>query len=95
MLIDSGADVTLVPHSAINALGLSVSETRYELMGFDGSTSFAPVIHLELTFEGRKFRGQFLITQDDVGVLGRNVLNKIPLVLHGPRQEWYALKHES
>jgi len=56
---------------------------------------FAPVIHLELTFKDRKFRGQFLITQDNMGVLGRNVLNKIPLVLHGPRQEWYELKHES
>ena len=95
MLIDSGADVTLVPHHAIQSLGLSISETRYELMGFDGGTSFAHVIPLELTFEGRKFRGQFLITQDDVGVLGRNVLNKVPLVLHGPHQEWYELKNES
>lgn len=93
MLIDSGADVTLVPMQALESLSLQpVAETRYELMGFDGTTSFAQVVRLELLFEGRTFRGQFLITQDDVGVLGRNVLNTIPLALNGPHQEWYELR---
>ncbi len=93
MLIDSGADVTLVPRFAVDALGSRVdTETTRELMSFDGSTSVAHVVRLELFFQGRIFRGQFLITNDDVGVLGRNLLNKIALVLHGPRQEWYELK---
>lgn len=93
MLIDSGADVTLVPNYAIEVLGSQVSsEAQRELMSFDGSTSFARVVRLELLFQGRTFRGQFLITQDDVGVLGRNVLNKVAIALHGPRQEWYELK---
>lgn len=93
MPIDSGADVTLVPMQVLESLSIQpVAETRYELMGFDGTTSFAQVVRLELLFEGRTFRGRFMITQDDMGVLGRNVLNTIPLALNGPRQEWYELR---
>ncbi len=93
MLIDSGADVTLVPRNAIQSLGLQpFSEKQYELMGFDGGTSFAQVIRLELLFQERTFRGQFLTTHDDMGVLGRNGINKIAIALPGPHQEWYELK---
>ncbi len=95
MLIDSGADVTLVPQQVIASLHIeSNAENIRQLMSFDGSVSAAPVVRLELLFQERTFRGQFLITQDEVGVLGRNILNKIPLVLHGPHQEWYELKNE-
>jgi len=93
MLIDSGADVTLLPNYVVEALGVQINtEMQRELMSFDGSTSFAQVVRLELRFQGRTFRGQFLITQDDVGVLGRNILNRVAIALHGPRQEWYELR---
>jgi len=96
MLIDSGADVTLVPQYVIELLDVQTSsETPRKLLNFDGQISSAQVVALEMRFQGRTFRGQFLITQDKVGILGRNILNKIPLVLHGPHQEWYELKDES
>ncbi len=58
MLLDTGADVTLIPRSALQALGAAiVSESSYELVGFDGHTSFAPVLQLELVFCRRTFRG--------------------------------------
>lgn len=46
MLIDTGADVTLIPQAAVGDLG-AVADTgkRYELIGFDNSTSFAQVSH--------------------------------------------------
>jgi predicted aspartyl protease len=89
MLLDTGADVTLVPQSTIDSLGLIVvPNSRYELTGFDGGTSFAQVVHLELIFCRRTFRGQFLLIDQPWGILGRNVLNAVPLLLDGPHSIW-------
>ena len=89
MLIDTGADVTLVPQVAINQLGVSVDPTQgYELMGFDGKISVAQVVELDLVFLKRTFRGRLLIIDQEVGILGRDILNHIPLVLDGPALSW-------
>jgi hypothetical protein len=54
--LDSGADVTLVPRTAVNSLGVAVvPDSCYELIGFDGTSSFAQVVQLELLFCGRIF----------------------------------------
>jgi hypothetical protein len=89
MLLDSGADVTLVPEEYVARLGvpLNFSES-YELAGFDGSTSLVQVAHLQMQFLGRTFRGRFLLTNNSCGILGRNVLNALCLVLDGPRLAW-------
>ena len=51
MLIDSGADVTLVPQEAVNQLALSIDPAnQYELMGFDGNLSMAQEVELDLIF---------------------------------------------
>ena len=37
MQLDTGADVTLVPQTAVNKLGLTViSDVQYKLVSFDG-----------------------------------------------------------
>jgi predicted aspartyl protease len=66
LLIDSGADVTLLPKPVVENLGIRGSGT-YELMAFDGNTSFADVVRAELLFLNKTFRGQFLIVDQDVG----------------------------
>jgi len=89
MLLDSGADVSLIPQTVADELGLAVvPERRYELVGFDGGTSFAPVVQVELMFSRRTFRGQFLLVDQAWGILGRNVLNTVPLLLDGPNLAW-------
>lgn len=89
LLIDSGADVTLLPQAVVRQLGVNVDPSRrYELAGFDGTVSEAPVVQLELSFCRRTFRGQFLLIDQVCGVLGRNVINAVPLLLDGPRQAW-------
>ena len=89
MLLDSGADVTFIPRINLNGLNLAtLQDTLYELMSFDGSTSFAPVIQLELIFCRRIFRGQFLVINQAWGIIGRNVLNSMPLMLDGPNLTW-------
>jgi hypothetical protein len=89
MLLDSGADVTLIPQTAVRELGVAVvPDRRYELVGFDGHVSFVSVVRLELIFCRRTFRGQFLLLDQPWGILGRNVLNAMSLLFDGPRLVW-------
>ncbi len=89
MLIDCGADITLLPQTAVQSLGLApMPERQYELAGFDGKMSLACAVELALVFEGKIFRGQFLLIEQEFGVLGRNVLNAVRLTLDGPQQAW-------
>jgi hypothetical protein len=89
MLLDSGADISLVPQSAVIRLGVTIiPDRRYELMAFDGSVSHTSIVFLELIFCRRTFRGQFLLIDQSWGILGRNVLNAVPLLLDGPRLTW-------
>jgi len=89
MLIDSGADVTLIPLSFANQLNLSDDSSRaFELEGFDGNKSTARVVRAELHFLNRTFKGEFLVVDQDYGYLGRNILNHVSLVLDGPCSTW-------
>jgi hypothetical protein len=86
MLLDSGADVTLIPQTLVELLEAEiVPDRKYELAGFDGTTSLASVVRLEVTFCRRIFRGQFLLVEQPWGILGRNIMNAVSLVLDGPR----------
>jgi hypothetical protein len=96
MLLDSGADVTLIPQAAAGLLGLKLDlDRQYELKGFDGHRSSAPVVQVELIFARRTFRGQFLLIDQSWGIIGRNVLNSVPLVLDGPNLIWDEYRHTS
>jgi len=89
MLIDSGADMSLIPESLIGQLGLDTAdEPTYELMAFDGTKSVARSVQCELAFLGRAYRGRYLVVADSIGILGRDVLNQVCLVLDGPRGTW-------
>ena len=89
LLIDTGADVSLLPRAATERLGVSPEKgRRYELVGFDGSRSFAEVVILDVIFFQRAFRGPYLLTDEARGILGRDVLNHILLLLDGPRGQW-------
>ena len=89
LLVDTGADVTLLPRTAVERLGVPLlADQRYELMGFDGSKSFAPVVILDMLFLRRAFRGRYLLTKAECGILGRDILNHVTVLLDGPRQQW-------
>lgn len=89
MLLDTGADVTLLPQAAVEQLGISVdSHEGYELIGFDGSMSVARVVEVDLLFLRRAFKGRFLIINQEWGLLGRDVLNHVSLLFDGLHLSW-------
>ena len=89
MLIDIGADITLIPRAIVMQLGVkSVQEAAFELVGFDGTHQMAAAVQLDMIFLQKVFRGIYLLTDDDWGILGRDVLAAVTLLLDGPRQEW-------
>ena len=87
MLLDTGADVSLLPRSHAAMLATTDAE-RCELEAFDGTKSTALVVTAELQFLGKSFRGQFLLIDGWHGVLGRNVLNNLSLLFDGPSRKW-------
>ncbi len=87
MFIDSGADVTCLPASAVSQLGLPSQGDR-EVTAFDGSQSVAASVKCEVLFLGQVYRGVYLIVDDQYGLLGRDVLNRVSLLLDGPSLNW-------
>ena len=88
MLIDSGADVTLLPKAVVDSLRLERSDTKYQLLAFDGELCISEAVRGEFLFLGRVFKGQFLIVDQAVGIVGRDVLNHVSLLLDGPNLQW-------
>lgn len=88
MLIDSGADVTLLPGSAVATLGLPATGERYRLEAFDGKADDSEAARAVLVFLNKTFRGRFLRVDSDVGIVGRHVLNRVGLLLDGPALNW-------
>jgi hypothetical protein len=89
MLLDLGADVTLLPRAAIERLGVSPEgDQRFGLIGFDGTKSLAPVVTLHVILLRRAFRGHYMVIAGESGILGRDILNQLVLLFDGPRQQW-------
>ena len=81
LLLDTGTDITLLPRSAIEQLGIPLlADQQHELMGFDGGKSFVPAVMLEMVFLKRTFRGKFRLIEEERGILGRDVLKHLVLV---------------
>src|SRR5262245_41202494 len=88
MLIDTGADATLLPSNAVDELGISVEDSDFEVQVFDGEIKRLKLAKLELYLLGRKFAGEYLLIDRHIGILGRNILNNVKILLDGPRGKW-------
>ncbi len=93
MLLDTGADVTLLPGIFVAQIGISgAANESYELKGFDGKVSLARVVEADLLFLRRAFKGRFLLINEGWGLIGRDVLNHVSLLFDGLRLEWNEQK---
>lgn len=88
-LVDTGADVTLLPRWAIEQLGLQPKvDDSVQLAWFDGSTHSAESVELEVSFQGGRFQGRYALVDQPHGILGRNLLNYFRIQFDGPNKSW-------
>jgi hypothetical protein len=59
-----------------------------ELLGIDGHQVRTQTSFLDVIFLRRAFRGGYPLIDDDRGVLGRDTLNHLTLILDGPKGQW-------
>lgn len=89
MLLDTGADVILLPQTAVEQLGVSTDASGgYELMGFDGRASMARAVSVDLLSLRRAFKGRFLLIDQKWGIIGRDILNHVSLLFDGAGLKW-------
>jgi hypothetical protein len=91
MFTDSGADATLLPRSAAELLGLQTTGERYEMVAFDGAIYESEAVRAVVLILNKSFRDRFLLIDSGVGVLGRNVLNRLRILWDGPVLNWEEL----
>jgi len=89
LLIDTGADITLLPRWAVARLGIAPQPNiTYEIFDFEGGRSMAQAADLDMIFLNKAFRGRYLLTDELHGILGRDVLNSLRVLFDGPAQQW-------
>ena len=89
MLIDTGADATVLPSSAVDQLGIRAEQdSDFEVQVFDGEIKRLKVAKLDPYLLGKKFSGEYLLVDRPIGILGRNILNNIRILLDGPGGKW-------
>jgi hypothetical protein len=95
MLIDTGSDTTLLPSDAVEKLGVKVDEDAgFEVQVFDGDTKFLRIVKLEVLVLDKTFKGDYLLIDRPIGILGRNILNHVRLLFDGPRGKWDEQKNK-
>ena len=83
----------MLPREQVTQLDIEPNKSgAYEIQGFDGEIKLAEAIDAELVFLGKKFKGQFLLIDGTIGILGRNILNEVALLFDGPNQNWAEFK---
>ena len=88
-VLDTGADVTLVPRWAVEQLGLiPQADESVKLAWFDGTTRAAESVELEASFQGGRFQGRYALVDQPHGIIGRNLLNHFRLLFDGPAKTW-------
>ena len=93
MLLDTGADASLVPISAAREVNAqAIPDRAYEIAGYDDRTSLRPIVQLRMEWMGYKFSGEFMLIEQDYGIIGRNILNMLPVFFDGPRLNWEIQK---
>lgn len=83
-LLDSGSDITAIPEHLVEKLQL-YPVGRLQLEGVDANTSMALTYAVQFTIgELSVARLEVILTGLDFAVVGRDVLNRLFLLLNGP-----------
>lgn len=86
-LVDSGADVTLIPISLLEQIGARYSHT-HRLRGVIGAYEPVDIFFVSVEIASQTIRGIRAVAAqtDNETILGRDVLNQLVVTLHGPAE---------
>jgi predicted aspartyl protease len=86
-LVDTGADVTIVPQRSIRLLKVQVDDRKYLRTPW-GERRVVDIHFLDMGIGDMRLPCVEIVADDlgDSVILGRNVLNKLVLMLDGPKQ---------
>jgi predicted aspartyl protease len=87
-LVDTGADGTIVPQSFLDEIGAPLVDSK-RIRSHWGEWRQVLMFSVDMGIDGLHFPA-IEVVGDEVGsdiILGRNVLNRLSLVLNGPRRE--------
>lgn len=90
LMLDSGADVSVIPLETARAVGAVISRSTAPIQFLAGQEILLEQAELAVEFLRYRFRGAFLVVDSGYGIVGRNILNALALTLDGPRLEWSA-----
>jgi predicted aspartyl protease len=84
-IVDTGADSTLIPQSLLDEIGAPFSDEA-RLRSHWGEWRNVSLFTIDLGVEGLRLPGVEVIgdEQDQEIIVGRNVLNRLRLLLDGP-----------
>ncbi|MBI4630718.1 MAG: retroviral-like aspartic protease family protein [Chloroflexi bacterium] len=87
-IVDTGADITMIPLNIIARVNAPSLQEGY-LRSAWGSDSRITFFIVNLQIEQLRFSGVQVASNESIDeiILGRNVLNKLPLFLDGPKQQ--------
>ncbi|MDQ6787908.1 MAG: aspartyl protease family protein [Acidobacteriota bacterium] len=92
MLLDTGADISLLPSSTIKNLKIKpLQNETFELEGIYGSQKSVEVFYLQVIFLGKRFTGKYCVIDDEIGILGRDVLNQVSILFDGLNLSWQEI----
>jgi predicted aspartyl protease len=80
MLLDTGADISLLPLKTIEQMKFKASTETVHLFGFDESQSVAEIYNLQIIFLGKRVSGNYCAIADETGILRRDVLNDFTIL---------------
>ncbi len=100
MLIDTGADTSMIPIETIKALenqaGCPLPYGVRIVEDFNGATSTHKSYDLTILVQNSGFQDELLIEfleiDDERGILGRDILNDFETTFNGPAREWTLIK---
>lgn len=87
MQIDTGADISLLPAIVVSSgsLGLVVGP-EMEIVGVDDRPISIPTVETQMILDSYSFSGVYGLIDTEIGILGRDVLNQLILLLDGPEE---------
>ena len=90
MLVDTGADVSLIPRAIVDAINAAPTGRTMDVVSFDDHKSARPVIAASMHLGKYKINAELLLHDEGetIGIIGRNILNLLYVVLDGPTGVW-------